>query len=126
MLETDDARARRLRLHVHDRPRQRPRDRGRPPAGAAAGRPRSWTSCVGDPGSVYRELAADSQLRWLGPEKGVVHLALAAVMNAVWDLAARRAGKPLWRLLADMSSEELVAAADFRYISDVLTRGRGA
>ena len=74
-----------------------------------------------DPGAAYRELAADSQLRWLGPEKGVVHLALAAVMNAVWDLAARRAGKPLWRLLAEMSSEELVAAADFRYISDVLT-----
>ena len=61
-----------------------------------------------DPGAVYRELAADSQLRWLGPEKGVVHLALAAVMNAVWDLAARRAGKPLWRLLAEMTPEELV------------------
>jgi L-fuconate dehydratase len=74
-----------------------------------------------DPGSVYRDLAADSQLRWLGPEKGVVHLALAAVMNAVWDLAARRAGKPLWRLLTDMSAEELVAAADFRYISDAVT-----
>ena len=74
-----------------------------------------------DPGSVYRDLAADSQLRWLGPEKGVVHLALAAVMNAVWDLVARRAGKPLWRLLTDMSPEELVAAADFRYISDAIT-----
>jgi len=74
-----------------------------------------------DPGSVYRELAADSQLRWLGPEKGVVHLALAAVMNAVWDLAARRARKPLWRLLAEMTPEELVAATDFRYVSDVLT-----
>src|SRR5258705_10214500 len=74
-----------------------------------------------DPGSVYRELAADSQLRWLGPEKGVVHLALAAVMNAVWDLAARRAGKPLWRLLAEMAPEALVAATDFRYISDAIT-----
>jgi L-fuconate dehydratase len=74
-----------------------------------------------DPGSVYRELAADSQLRWLGPEKGVVHLAMAAVMNAVWDLAARRAGKPLWRLLAEMSPEELVAATDFRYLSDAIT-----
>jgi L-fuconate dehydratase len=74
-----------------------------------------------DPGAVYRELAGDSQLRWLGPEKGVVHLALAAVMNAVWDLAARRAGKPLWRLLAEMTPEELVRAADFRYLSDVLT-----
>ena len=74
-----------------------------------------------DLGAVYRELGSDSQLRWLGPDKGVVHLALAAVMNAVWDLAARRAGKPLWRLLTDMSSEELVAATDFRYISDALT-----
>ena len=74
-----------------------------------------------DLGGVYRELSADSQLRWLGPEKGVVHLAMAAVMNAVWDLAARRAGKPVWRFLAEMSSEELVAATDFRYISDALT-----
>ena len=74
-----------------------------------------------DIGAVYRELAADSQLRWLGPEKGVVHLAMAAAMNAVWDLAARRAGKPLWRLLADMSPERLVAAADLSYLSDVLT-----
>ena len=77
---------------------------------------------VGDPGAIYRELQSDSQLRWLGPEKGVVHLALAAVMNAVWDLAARRAGKPLWRLLVDMTPEQLVAAADLRYLSDALTR----
>ncbi|MDQ0573861.1 L-fuconate dehydratase [Agromyces albus] len=77
---------------------------------------------VGDLGGTYRELASDSQLRWLGPEKGVVHLALAAVMNAVWDLAARRAGKPLWRLLADMTPEELVDVADLRYLSDALTR----
>jgi L-fuconate dehydratase len=74
-----------------------------------------------DPGAVYRELAGDSQLRWLGPEKGVVHIALAAVMNAVWDLVARRAGKPMWRLLAEMTPEDLVAATDFRYLSDVLT-----
>lgn len=73
-------------------------------------------------GGVYRELQSDSQLRWLGPDKGVIHLALAAVMNAVWDLAARRAGKPLWRLLADMSPEELVDAADMRYLSDALNR----
>jgi L-fuconate dehydratase len=78
---------------------------------------------VGDLGGIYRELQSDSQLRWLGPEKGVVHLALAAVMNAVWDLAARRAGKPLWRLLVDMTPEELVAAADLRYLSDALTGG---
>jgi L-alanine-DL-glutamate epimerase-like enolase superfamily enzyme len=72
-------------------------------------------------GGTYRELQSDSQLRWLGPDKGVIHLALAAVMNAVWDLAARRAGVPLWRLLSDMSPQELVDAADLRYLSDVLT-----
>lgn len=72
-------------------------------------------------GGIYRELQSDSQLRWLGPDKGVIHLALAAVMNAVWDLAARRAGVPLWRLLTDMSPEQLVEAADLRYLSDVLT-----
>jgi L-fuconate dehydratase len=77
---------------------------------------------VGDLGAIYRELQSDSQLRWLGPEKGVVHLALAAVMNAVWDLAARKARKPLWRLLAEMTPEELVDAADLRYLSDALTR----
>ena len=77
---------------------------------------------VGDLGGIYRELASDTQLRWLGPEKGVVHLAMAAVMNAVWDLAARRAGKPLWRLLVDMTPEQLVEAADLRYLSDALTR----
>ena len=74
-----------------------------------------------DLGGIYRELQSDSQLRWLGPDKGVIHLALAAVMNAVWDLAARRAGVPLWRLLSEMSPEELVEAADLRYLSDVLT-----
>jgi L-fuconate dehydratase len=78
---------------------------------------------VNDLGGIYRELQSDSQLRWLGPEKGVIHLALAAVMNAVWDLAARRAGKPLWRLLVDMTPEQLVDAADLRYLSDALTRG---
>lgn len=77
---------------------------------------------VGDLGGIYRELASDSQLRWLGPEKGVVHLGMAAVMNALWDLAARRAGKPVWRLLAEMTPEELVDVADLRYLSDALTR----
>jgi L-fuconate dehydratase len=83
---------------------------------------RDVDAVVGDLGGIYRELAADSQLRWLGPEKGVVHLALAAVMNAAWDLAARRAGKPLWRLLVDMTPEQLVDVADLRYLSDALTR----
>ena len=77
---------------------------------------------VRDLGGVYRGLKSDSQLRWLGPEKGVEHLAMAAVMNAVWDLAARFAGKPLWRLLVDMTPEELADVADLTYLSDVLTR----
>ncbi|MFC3997948.1 L-fuconate dehydratase [Nocardiopsis sediminis] len=77
---------------------------------------------VHDLGGVYRRLKSDSQLRWLGPEKGVEHLAMAAVMNAVWDLAARSAGKPLWRLLVDMTPEELVDVADLTYLSDVLTK----
>ena len=69
----------------------------------------------------WRELVADSQMRWLGPEKGVVHLATAALVNAVWDLYAKLEGKPLWKLLADMSPEQLVACVDFRYIDDALT-----
>jgi L-fuconate dehydratase len=77
---------------------------------------------VEDLGGTYRRLASDSQLRWLGPEKGVVHLAMAAVMNAVWDLAARRVGKPMWRFLVDMTPEQLVDAADLKYLSDALTR----
>ncbi len=75
-----------------------------------------------DMGAVYRFLTSDSQLRWLGPEKGVVHLSLAAVLNASWDLVARRAGKPLWRLLTDLTPAQLVDVADLRYLSDALTR----
>jgi L-fuconate dehydratase len=74
-----------------------------------------------DMAAFWRALVADSQLRWLGPEKGVVHLATAALVNAVWDLYAKTEGKPLWKLLSDMSPEELVACIDFRYIDDVLT-----
>ena len=77
---------------------------------------------VRDMGAVYRHLTADAQIRWLGPEKGVVHLSLSAVMNAAWDLAGRLAGKPVWRLLADMTPEQLVDVADLRYLSDALTR----
>jgi L-fuconate dehydratase len=77
---------------------------------------------VEDLGGIYRDLASDSQLRWLGPDKGVEHLALAAVMNAVWDLAARAAGKPLWRLLVEMPVAQLVDTLDLSYLSDVLTR----
>ncbi|MEO7122733.1 MAG: L-fuconate dehydratase [Lacisediminihabitans sp.] len=83
---------------------------------------RSVEDSVADLGSVYRSLKSDSQLRWLGPEKGVEHLAMAAVMNAMWDLAARVAGKPLWKLLSDMSPEQLVDVADLQYLSDAITR----
>ena len=76
---------------------------------------------VTDLGGLWRRLVTDSQLRWLGPEKGVIHLATAAVVNAVWDLYAKLDEKPLWKLLADMSPEQLVACVDFRYIDDVLT-----
>ena len=75
-----------------------------------------------DMGGVYRDLTADAQMRWLGPEKGVVHLSLSAVVNAAWDMAGRLAGKPVWRLLADMTPEQLVDVADLRYLSDALTR----
>jgi L-fuconate dehydratase len=69
-----------------------------------------------------RRLTGDSQLRWLGPEKGAIHMAAAAIVNAVWDLYGRREGKPVWRLLAEMSPEELVDLVDFRYLQDALTR----
>jgi L-fuconate dehydratase len=72
-------------------------------------------------GAVYRRLAHDSQLRWLGPEKGVMHMAVSAVVNALWDLAAKRADKPLWRLLSDLSPEQLVELVDFRYLTDAIT-----
>nr|WP_211232887.1 L-fuconate dehydratase [Solirubrobacter soli] len=72
-------------------------------------------------GSVYRRLTHDSQLRWLGPEKGVMHMAVSAVVNALWDLAAKRANKPLWKLLSDLSPEQLVELVDFRYLTDALT-----
>jgi len=74
-----------------------------------------------DPGSVSRALIGDSQLRWLGPEKGVMHMAIGAVINAVWDLAAKREGKPLWQLLADAHPEWLASQVDYRYLTDALT-----
>jgi L-fuconate dehydratase len=74
-----------------------------------------------DFGGFWRRLASDSQLRWLGPEKGVVHLALAAIVNAVWDLYAKSERKPVWKLLADMTPKQIVSCIDFRYITDALT-----
>jgi L-fuconate dehydratase len=82
---------------------------------------RTLEDLASDPAAFWRALANDSQLRWLGPEKGVVHLALAAIVNAVWDLRAKAAKMPLWKLLAEMSPREIVSCIDFRYITDALT-----
>ncbi len=82
---------------------------------------RSVAEVCDDMGAFFREMTHDSQLRWLGPEKGVMQMAVAAVANAAWDLVAKRAGVPLWKLLADMTPEALVALVDFRYLSDALT-----
>ena len=70
---------------------------------------------------LFLELTGDTQFRWLGPEKGVIHMACGALINAVWDLYAKSEGKPVWRLLAEMSPEQIVAAIDFRYIEDALS-----
>jgi L-fuconate dehydratase len=82
---------------------------------------RTLDDITADLAGFWRGIVADSQLRWLGPEKGVVHLATAALVNAVWDLYAKTERKPLWKLLADMSPTQLVRAIDFRYIDDVLS-----
>jgi len=82
---------------------------------------RSLNEITSDFSGFWRELAAESQLRWLGPEKGAVHLALAAIVNAVWDLYAKAERKPVWKLLADMTPKQLVSCIDFRYITDALT-----
>lgn len=74
-----------------------------------------------DMGAMWRRLTGDSQLRWLGPDKGVIHLATAAVVNAVWDLWGKSAGKPVWRILTDMTPAETVALVDWRYLSDALS-----
>ncbi|MEU6735776.1 L-fuconate dehydratase [Streptomyces physcomitrii] len=82
---------------------------------------REVAALCADPGTLNRDLIGDSQLRWLGPEKGVMHMAIGAVVNAVWDLAAKRAGKPLWAFLADAEPDWLVSQVDFRYLTDALT-----
>lgn len=78
-------------------------------------------SFTADMGAFWKMITGDSQLRWLGPEKGVIHLATGAMVNAVWDLYAKAEGKPLWKLLADMTPEELVRCVDFTYITDAIT-----
>jgi L-fuconate dehydratase len=85
------------------------------------GRPLEDT--LADLGAVWKRMVHDSQLRWLGPEKGIMHMAISAVINALWDLKAKRAGKPVWKLLADLSPEEIVSLVDFRYLTDALTPG---
>jgi L-fuconate dehydratase len=94
-------------------------------AGIRALRPlvvgKTLESFTSDMGRFWRMMTGDSQLRWVGPDKGVIHLATAAVVNAVWDLWGKAVGKPVWRLLCDMTPEELVACAEFRYIGDALT-----
>lgn len=78
-------------------------------------------SLVSNWGETWRYLVSDSQLRWIGPEKGVIHLALGAVVNALWDLWAKTLRKPVWRIVAEMTPEELVRCIDFRYITDAVT-----
>ena len=82
---------------------------------------RSLSDITADMGAFWRELTSDSQLRWLGPEKGVIHLATGAVLNALWDLWAKAEGKPVWKLVVDMTPAELVGCIDFRYMTDALT-----
>lgn len=83
---------------------------------------RNISDLLDDMGQTWRSLVWDSQLRWLGPEKGVMHMAIGAVVNALWDLKAKRAGMPLWQLLARMTPEQIVDLVDFRYLTDALTR----
>ncbi|KAJ4160411.1 L-galactonate dehydratase [Fusarium falciforme] len=82
---------------------------------------KTLSSLVSNWGKTWRYLVNDSQLRWIGPEKGVIHLALGAVVNAVWDLWAKTLNKPVWRIVADMTPEEFVSCIDFRYITDAIT-----
>jgi L-fuconate dehydratase len=87
---------------------------------------RSLAELFADPLAFHRSLTADPQLRWLGPEKGVLHMATGALVNAVWDLRAKVEGKPLWRLLAELPTADLVACVDFRHIADALTPAEAA
>jgi L-fuconate dehydratase len=83
------------------------------------GREMAWVT--EDMGRFWRHVTGDSQLRWIGPDKGAIHLATSAIVNAVWDLWGKIAGKPVWRLVADMTPEEFVRCVDFRYLTDCIT-----
>ena len=87
---------------------------------------RTVAEIAAEPVAFWRCLVADVQLRWLGPEKGVIHMATGALVNAVWDLRAKLAGKPMWRYLAELPTDELVASVDFRHITDALTADEAA
>ena len=78
-------------------------------------------SALEDPARMWRHLTGDSQLRWIGPDKGAIHMATGAIVNALWDLLAKRENKPVWRLIADMSPQEILNIVDFRYMTDALT-----
>jgi len=82
---------------------------------------RDLDEITGDFAAFHRRLTNESQLRWLGPEKGVIHLATAAIVNAVWDLWAKQRGVPVWQLVAGLTPEEFVGLIDWRYLSDALT-----
>ena len=82
---------------------------------------RTLEGITDDFAGFWRSLVSEDQLRWLGPEKGIMHISAAAIVNAVWDLWAKTRGVPVWRLLADLSPEEIVSTIDFRYISDAIT-----
>jgi len=84
---------------------------------------RTLEDLTAHPAAFWRELSSESQLRWLGPEKGVIHISMAAIVNAVWDLHAKRERKPVWKLLADMTPKQIVSCVDFRYLTDALTPG---
>ena len=128
----------RLSQPVHRRRRRPGRGRLRrsPSAAATTSRPRpsrpwptSWsaspsTTCWPTWAATYRRFVYDPHLRWLGPEKGVVHMAIGAVVTALWDLKAKRAGQPLWQLVSAMTPEEIVGLVDFRYLTDALTPRR--
>jgi L-fuconate dehydratase len=88
-------------------------------------RGRDLREITADMAGFWRSIVGESQLRWIGPEKGAIHLAAAALINAVWDLWAKAEGKPVWKLLSDMSPEEIIACVDFRFMTDVLTPDEG-
>ena len=83
---------------------------------------KSLNNIVSNFGEFWGEITQDTQLRWVGPEKGVIHLATGAIINAIWDLYAKVEGKPLWKLLAEMSADEIINCINFRYITDALTK----